>query len=68
MTNITEVNFQDKDNIEAMLLAFERDMGKYIKYQKLMASYRRAIYEAYLEQGFTEEQALQLTATVTGTV
>ena len=67
MDNITEVNFSDKNGIQGALEGFRREMNNILEYQLIMAEYRWKVYQFYVEQGFNEEQALNLCAHVTGT-
>jgi len=56
---IKEVDFK-KDDLQGAVEALERNLSALIKYNSLMVKVRFAIYEASLEEGFTEQQAIEL--------
>lgn len=51
---------EQQDKTKATLDAMERQMPELIRSAKVIAQIRRANFEAYIEQGFTEAQALEL--------
>jgi len=59
-TTIQEVNFGDKDKLIGQLEKMRRDLPYYLEMSKLVAQIKKANYDAYVEQGFTEEQAMEL--------
>ena len=57
---IKSVDFGEKDELKASLEALKRNTEAMIEYACLMAKIRRKAYLAYVGEGFTEEQALEL--------
>ena len=58
--NVTSVDFAEKDNMQGALEVLKRNTKNMIEYARLMANIRRQSYLAYVNQGFTEAQALEL--------
>ena len=56
---IKAVNFE-KDDVRAALEMLRRNTEALIEYSQLKAKIRRQSFLAHIEQGFTEEQALEL--------
>lgn len=54
------VDLPKQDKNKAVMEAFERNMPELIKGARLLAQIRRAYFDAYIEQGFNEAQALDL--------
>ncbi len=50
-----------KDEMKAAIAQLKRNLPELVEHAKLIAEVKRAAYLAYVEQGFTEEQALELT-------
>ena len=58
--NIKSVDFGKKDDIQGALESLKRNIKNMIEYACLMAKIRRQSYLAHVDQGFTEDQALEL--------
>ncbi len=58
--NVTAIPIIEQDKNVAMLENLKRNLETIIETNQLIAKIRRASYLAYIEQGFTPEQALQL--------
>lgn len=58
--NITEIPNAEKDKMRAQLEALRRNAEYLIEYQAIVASIRRKAFQAYVREGFTEQQALEL--------
>jgi len=56
------VNFDKPDEFQAAMAMIERELSNLVKLGAIRASIRKAYYDACVEQGFSEEQALHLTA------
>lgn len=50
-----------KDEMKAAIAQLKRNLPEIIEHTKLIAEIKRASYLAYVEQGFNEQQALELT-------
>jgi hypothetical protein len=50
----------DRDKFRGAIDAMRRDLSNHIEYAQLQAKLRRASYLAYVGEGFTEQQALEL--------
>lgn len=57
---IIPVNFSEKDEMQGALEALKRNTDNIIELSHLVAKIRRQSYLAYIDQGFTESQALEL--------
>jgi Tfp pilus assembly protein PilO len=58
-----------QDDIKGAVEALRRNLPVVIEHYQLVAEVNRAIYLAYVQQGFTEEQSLDLVkATMFGVV
>lgn len=55
------LNFSKPDEMKAALSQLERNLPTLKQYAKMVAEYRYTQFREYLEQGFTPEQALELT-------
>lgn len=56
----TVVQLPERNATQAAGDKIRRELDAMIEATRLIAKYRRAAYEAYLAEGFTAEQALQL--------
>lgn len=54
------VHLQAKDELKAGIDAMKRNMPIFLEHMALVASIKRAYYEALVRQGFTEAQAIEL--------
>ena len=50
----------DQNEMKAAIAVMKRDLPEVIEHAKLVAQIKRAAYLEYVEQGFTEEQAIEL--------
>lgn len=55
------LNFTNPDECKAALSQLQRNLPVLKEYAKIVAEYRYCQFQKYLEQGFTTEQALELT-------
>ena len=60
MTNITEIPNIERDQTQAALAAVERQWPEAVALMQMQARVQRARYEAFLVEGFTEAQAIEL--------
>jgi len=58
MTKIVNIGNQDK--MKAGLEEMKRGLSTWLEYNQLIAKIRRSAYDAYIKEGFTSEQALEL--------
>lgn len=62
---MTLIPIETKPNeVRAALEEMKRGMDDQIKIIKLLAELRRAKYQAHIDQGFSEDQALELCKTI----
>ena len=54
------VNLPAPDSMIAALEAVKRELPQFLEMTGLIAQIRKGAYDAYIKQGFTEEQALEL--------
>ena len=62
--NLTEIKGKP-DEMRAAVESFKRNLPSYVEMAAVMAEIRRAHYDAYVKQGFTENQALELCKKIT---
>lgn len=55
------INFPQNNEMEANVSNMERQFDVYVRMVKLTAQLKAETYKAYVEAGFTDEQALELT-------
>ena len=61
MTNITKINGGGvPDKVRDELRYLQANMQVVLEYQAIVAQITRAKYDAFITQGFTQEQALEL--------
>lgn len=60
MSNIRQLPPLDPDALAADVERFRRNLGSMIEHGKLMAKMKRAWYLAYVAEGFTPKEALDL--------
>ena len=58
--NVRSVDTGDPDKLQAGLDRMRRNYQALVEYGRLIASLRRDRYLQYLDQGFSEQQALEL--------
>jgi hypothetical protein len=63
-TKIVGMEFKE-DKAKAALERFKRSIDVQIELQQHFAKIRRAAFEAYIAEGFSEEQALELCKSIT---
>jgi len=56
----TIVQLETKNEMKAGLEAFRRDLDGLTEQAKMVAHVKRAYFEALTDEGFTDEQALEL--------
>jgi len=54
------IDLGEKDQLAANIADMKRNMEKYTEMVELSAKLTHAKYKAYIDQGFTEEQAMTL--------
>lgn len=54
------LNTNNKNEMRAELEKMKRDLPEFIEYTSVLAKIRKASFDALVEQGFTEPQALEL--------
>ena len=59
-TSVSVLPNVEKDKLAAAVEQFRRNAELLIEHHAIMARVRRGAYEAYLNQGFTADQALEL--------
>jgi hypothetical protein len=57
---ITELPNFERDKVAAEIEAFKRNLPVMLERVALLAKYRHAAFKAYIDAGFTEDQALRL--------
>lgn len=60
MSDLKVLNIGDKDEMIASLEKLKRNLPNIIEAMQLSAKIRRSAYLAFVAEGFTEEQALEL--------
>ena len=58
--NLIPINISSKSELKAALESLKRDIEVMEEYTILVARVRWASYKAHIEQGFSEEEALEL--------
>jgi len=58
-----DVDIGPRDDMVAAAESLKRQLPAFIEHAKLVASVKRAMFVALVEEGFTEEQALRLIKT-----
>jgi len=56
----TIVQLDPKNEMKAGLEAFRRDLDSLTEHARMVAHVKRAYFEALTDEGFTDEQALEL--------
>lgn len=57
---VTEIPNVERDNLVASLEAYTRNLAIIASYSKDIAKFRRELFLAHVEAGFSEVQALEL--------
>jgi hypothetical protein len=57
---VTEIPMVERDSLVASLEAYKRNLAIIAGYGKDIAAFRRQLYLAHVEAGFTDAQALEL--------
>ena len=60
MSDITQVPNIERDNLIAAISQMTRNMPQMIEYERLQAKLKRERYLALIENGFDQNQALEL--------
>lgn len=58
--NVIDLNIQPTDQLKATVELMKRCLETWTEYGQQLARIRRAHYDAYIAEGFTQEQALIL--------